>query len=118
MIDALGDVAEWAVLEARHDTGVPMWNPDNNGYASFVYQTIGNANVRSGLNLMIAPAYAWLWKETGDARYRTWADQLFGAGALNSLSAARNGGKQFNQQFIFAFDYMRWRAEGDARWLQ
>lgn len=119
IVDAMKDVAEWAVLEAHHDTGenVPMWNPDSDGYASFVYETSGEVNIRPGLNLMIAPVYAWLWKETGDRRFRDWADQLFGAGSLNSVNAAGRGGKQFNQHFLYSFDYMKWRAEGDAQWL-
>ncbi len=119
IIDALADVAEWAVLEATHDTSqnITMWQPDNQGYASFYYQTSNSPSLAPGLNLMIAPAYAWLWKETGDRRFRDWADQLFGAGALNSLSAARNNGKLFNQQFFLSFDYIKWRAEGDELWL-
>ena len=66
--------------------------------------------------MMIAHVYAWLWKETGDPRYRDWGDQLFAAGALNGRRAAKNSGKHFNQQFRMAFDYLKWRAEGDSIW--
>jgi hypothetical protein len=117
--DAIADVAEWAVFEAHHDSSPDskLWAPDRHGYASFYYET-KNAGKRpaTDLNLMIAHAYAWLWKETGDRRYRDWADQLFGAGALNSRRAAKNSGKHFNQQFRMAFDYLKWRAAGDQKW--
>ena len=116
--DALEDVASWAVLQSTHDSDptLKMWTPDSRGYASFRYETSNSPSIATGLNLMIAPTYAWLWKETGDRRYRDWADQLFGAGALNSASAAKNSGKHFNQQFFTTFDYFKWRAEGDAIW--
>jgi hypothetical protein len=119
IVDALADVAEWAVLESHvaSDPNVKLWLPDSNGYASFAYDTKKTtAEPATGLNLMIAHAYAWLWKETGDRRYRDWGDQLFGAGALNSRSAARLDGKHFNQHFRMSFDFLKWRAEGDALW--
>lgn len=119
IVDALSDVASWAVLQAHHESDVntSMWVPDSRGYASFLYQDINSASVATDLNLMIAPAYAWLWKETGDRRFRDWADQLFGAGALRSNQSATGSGKHFNQQFFLSFDYLKWRAEGDALWL-
>lgn len=118
IVDALADVATWAVVEARHELGDPMWVPDSRGYATFLYEDINSVRIATDLNLMIAPAYAWLWKETGNRQFRDWADQLFGAGALRSPQSATGSGKHFNQQFFNSFDYIRWRAEGDERWSQ
>ncbi len=121
IIDALEDVATWAVEESHADDNesVRMWVPDGNGYASFRYESLNSdGGPATDLNLLIAPAYAWLWKETGNTKYRDWADQLFGAGALNSVRVTLRSGKHFNQQFLFSFDYIRWRQEGDAKWLQ
>jgi hypothetical protein len=60
------------------------------------------------LNLLIAPAYAWLWRQTGDDKYRERADQIFAGGVKG---AWLEGPKQFNQSYMWSFDYVRWRSE-------
>jgi len=47
------------------------------------------------LNLLIAPAFAWIYKQTGDTTYRDRGDQVFAGGVLNAYLA---GGKQFDQR--------------------
>lgn len=59
------------------------------------------------LNLLIAPAFAWLYSQTGDMIYRDRGDQIFAGGVIN---AYLGGGKQFDQNYIYSFDYVRWRA--------
>lgn len=58
------------------------------------------------LNLLIAPVYAWLFKETGETHYRDKADLIFIGGIKNAWLA---NGKQFNQNYRWVFDYLRWR---------
>jgi len=111
--EALADVATWAVQSASHDGGEPMWGRQNRGDYAFLYQSIGEPRPAYGLNLMIAHVYGWLWKETGDPMYRKVGDRLFTGGALNGGTST---GKHFNQQYRMAFDYLKWRAEGDRRY--
>lgn len=59
------------------------------------------------LNLLIAPVYAWLWSRTGDAIYLERADQIFAGGVKRAWLA---GAKQFNQNYRYSFDFVRWRS--------
>jgi hypothetical protein len=59
------------------------------------------------LNLLIAPAYAWVWQQTGDDKYRDRADQIFAGGVKR---AWLDGVKQFNQSYMWSFAYVRWRS--------
>lgn len=61
------------------------------------------------LNLLIAPAYAWLYRQTGDVTYRQRGDQVFAGGVKRAFLA---GNKQFNQSYWTSFDFVRWRAAG------
>ena len=105
--DALADVAIWAVDEAMHENGERMWQKD-----VFLYESIHSADVAYGLNLLIAHVYAWLWKETGDERFLRIGDTIFSSGAK---SGATHTGKHFNQQYRYAFDFIKWRNEGFER---
>src|SRR5205814_683522 len=58
------------------------------------------------LNLLIAPAFAWIYKQTGDTTYRDRGDQVFAGGVLNAYLA---GGKQFDQNYKWSFEYVRLR---------
>jgi hypothetical protein len=64
------------------------------------------------LNLLIAPAYAWYYKMTGDTIYRDRGDQVFEGGAKKAYLW---GAKQFNQNYSYGFDYVARRKAGDAR---
>jgi hypothetical protein len=59
------------------------------------------------LNLLIAPAYAWLYKQTGDTTYRNRADAIFASGVTQAWVSG--DGKHFNQQYRWSFDYLKWR---------
>jgi hypothetical protein len=58
------------------------------------------------LNLLIAPAFAWLFKQTGDVQYRDQGDAVFAGGVTG---AWLDGAKQFNQNYMWSPDYIRWR---------
>lgn len=60
------------------------------------------------LNMISAPWMAWLWVQTGDVKYREWFDKLL----YGSQNAWLDGGKQFDQNYWWAFEGMRWREEG------
>jgi len=58
------------------------------------------------LNMLIAPMYAWLWKQTGEAKYLEQGDQAF-SGAVDLAWLGQ--GKQFNQTYRWSFKYVEWR---------
>ena len=68
------------------------------------------------LNLLIAPGYAWLYERTGNTGYRDKADALFaggvGDGSGNGVAGGAwlGGSKQFNQNYIYSFEYVTLRS--------
>ncbi len=58
------------------------------------------------LNLLIAPAFAWLFHQTGDTKYRDEGDAVFAGGVKFAYLGA---GKQFDQNYWWSFDYVKWR---------
>ena len=58
------------------------------------------------LNLLIAPAFAWLYHQTGDIKYRDQGDSVFAGGAKRAWLGT---GKHFNQNYSWSFDYVKWR---------
>src|SRR5205085_8568150 len=63
------------------------------------------------LNLVIAPAFAWVYQRTGDVTYRDRGDAVFAGGVLNAYLGR---GKQFDQNYSWSFDYVKWRAAAVA----
>jgi hypothetical protein len=59
------------------------------------------------LNLLIAPAFAWVYTMTGDTTYRDRGDQIFAGGVRG---AWLGGGKQFNQNYMLSFNYVALRS--------
>ena len=58
------------------------------------------------LNLLIAPAFAWVYKQTGESKYLERGDAIFAGGVTR---AWLDGAKQFNQNYMWSPDYIRWR---------
>jgi hypothetical protein len=76
--------------------------------SSFYYESAGDQTVGiADLNLLIAPAYAWLWQKTGAAKYLQSGDQVFAGGVLYANFWS---GKQFSQNYRWSFDYVNWRS--------
>ncbi|HYF48008.1 MAG TPA: hypothetical protein VEJ63_01280 [Planctomycetota bacterium] len=65
------------------------------------------------LNLLIAHMYAWLYKQTGEPRFRDRGDKVFAGGVKNTW-LDRPGGKIFSQNYRSSFNYVRWRREGPS----
>lgn len=82
--------------------------------ASFWYESTDKSAGAPDLNLLIAPAYAWFFRHSGDDVYRERGDKVFAGGVTRAFLAR---GKQFNQSYRWSFDYAKWRAgthEGPA----
>lgn len=118
IVDALADLAYWAFNDAKvaggPHAGKRMWveNVDGHGNGAFRYEDIKEAIPAPDLNLLIAPTYAWLYRQTGDAAFRNMGDVIFSGGVEGAFL---DGGKQFNQNYRLSFFYIKWRDEGDAR---
>lgn len=106
--DALETLADW--LWAN------MWvgNINGSGHGAFSYVTpsvsgVGSEAPAPDLSLLIAPLYAWLYRETGATRHLERGDAVFEGGVE---LADLNGSKRFNQSYRASFDYIDWRAAG------
>jgi hypothetical protein len=88
---AMDGIWEWA------------WVPSSN---AFFYESTGDTSTgTSDLNPLIAPAFAWLYRQTGDPTWQERADQIF----VGGLTAWLDGGKQFSQSYRWSFQYVKWR---------
>ncbi|MCF6217828.1 MAG: glycoside hydrolase family 76 protein [Gammaproteobacteria bacterium] len=115
------------------NTGKTMWIPDlsgrsystwgdlgGTGYGAFRYEDCDCSPAGSrpapGLNLLIVPAYAWLFKHFGDPKYLERGDLIWEGGVSLSQADIRFAGKQFNQNYRWSFEYVKWRSEGTLKW--
>lgn len=86
------------------------WLPDSEAfkYTDRIAPS-GGTEPAPDLNLMLAPIYAWLWHKTGDQTHLERADKIFAGGVAQAWLA---GAKQFNQNYRYSFDYLKWRDGG------
>jgi hypothetical protein len=68
----------------------------------------GDMSPAPDLNLLIAPAFAWVYYMTGDATYQQRGDSIFSGGVVAGPSFVQFG-KQFNQNYRWSFDFVYWR---------
>jgi hypothetical protein len=64
------------------------------------------------LNLLFAPAFSWVWHQTGDQTYLLRGDKVFEGGVTQ---AYLGDGKHFNQNYMWSFDYLVWRNFDEIR---
>jgi hypothetical protein len=93
----------WARAWVAKDRGFwyENWAPDGS-------QAFPQKPGAPDLNLLIAPAFAWMYHQTGDDAYRDRGDQVFAGGVTRAWI---DGPKQFNQNYMWSFDYVKWRSE-------
>lgn len=95
ILTKIQSVADWTWENAWDEAEWVMW-----------YRYADQGNLSPDLNLLIAPAYAWIYSVTLDTKYQSQADQLFGGGVGRAYLAAP---KQFNQNYRWSMDYITWR---------
>lgn len=86
------------------------WNEEAKGFA---YSWAKNpadlagdgANPARDLNLLIAPIFAWLFKQTSEEIYKERCDLVWQGGVEN---AYLDRGKQFNQNYAWSLDALTW----------
>ncbi len=98
------------VLPALQRGADYMWNNMWRG-TGFCYQIFQDGassctTPAADLNMLIAPAYCWIYEKTGDPKYLTQSDQIFANGVLY---AWLDQGKQFSQSYRLSFDYIACR---------
>lgn len=119
---ALRDVFTWlhddaAVISGEALAGKRMWVPLErlgHGAYRFMDRTVagsGSPNPAPDVNQLIAPTYYWLYKQTGDEKFKSIGDQLFAGGAR--YGSTDWSGKHFNQQYRLSFRSLEWREEGE-----
>jgi len=124
-----------AVIVSGPGAGKRMWIADlggssgnwtdagGTGYGAFRYTDRYTPNEYSSstvpepapdLNLLIATAYAWVYKMTGSLEARSEADTIFSSGV--KTAAVDWNGKIFDQNYRWSFDYIKYRRQGDQNW--
>jgi hypothetical protein len=66
----------------------------------------GGEEPSADLNLLIAPLYGWLYKMTGEEKYRKMGDEIFASGVRFAYLGQP---KQFNQNYRWSPSYLAWR---------
>jgi hypothetical protein len=95
LISALRRAADWLWGHAWVPRDQSMW-----------YRSGERGKGAPDLNLLIAPMFAFLYRHTAEMKYRTAGDALFEGGVAR---AWHDGAKQFNQQYWWSFDFVKWR---------
>ncbi len=102
--DVSGDVRVPWILGLAADA---MWETSwDESSKSFFYYSESSANPAVDLNLLIAPLYGWLFRQTGEEIYRQRGDEIFEAGVKG---AWLGDGKHFNQNYRWSGKYVEWR---------
>jgi hypothetical protein len=95
LVPALTRTGDWLWANAWIGSEHGMW-----------YEAAHPGKAAPDLNLLIAPLYAFLYRQTGDPKHLERGDALFASGVD---SAWLDGAKQFNQTYWWSFDYVKWR---------
>lgn len=85
-----------------------QWLPDQKTftYTDRIVSDPGDMQLAHDLNLLIAPVYAWLYSRTNNDKWRERADLLWEGGISR---ADLNNVKRFNQNYLHAFNFLKWR---------
>jgi hypothetical protein len=95
LIPSLERAADWLWNNA--------WMPANEAF----WYEVSRKEPAADLNNLIAPLYGFLYRQTGNTTQMDRGDALFAGSAKFSYVT---GEKQFNQTYIFSFDYVKWRS--------
>jgi len=111
-----------ATVESGINAGKLMWVEDmggsspswddtgGTGYSALRYESINGARPAPALNLLVAPLYAWAFKQTGEMDYINIGDKLWEAGVATTNIGWNT--KTYNQNYRWSFNYVTWRSEG------
>ncbi|HEY0971920.1 MAG TPA: hypothetical protein VGE02_13200 [Gemmatimonadales bacterium] len=85
-----------------------QWLPESRAfrYISAPCEGVGKGGPAPDLNLMFVTGPAWLYRQTGEERYREMADRIFAGGVGRGNL---HGTKQFNENYYASFKYLGYR---------
>ena len=86
------------------------WSTVDQGFRPINRSTNSLLPAADWANLMVAPAFAWVYKQTGDATYRDRGDQVF-AGGVNNSNLGSSSALVFDLNYAWSFDYVKWRRQ-------
>jgi hypothetical protein len=89
-------------------------NADGTAYPWTPGDTFDYNDGQPNLNNLISPAYAWMYLQTGDTKYREEADSIFADGVIYN-DAINWAGKEFSQNYRWSFDYIKWRDQANSQ---
>jgi hypothetical protein len=89
-------------------------NADSYAYPWTAGDTFDYNDGQPNLNNLISPAYAWMYLQTGDTKYRQQADTIFADGVIYN-GAINWAGKEFSQNYRWSFDYIKWRDQANTQ---
>lgn len=110
-IQALADHV-WATLwiPRTGDNGYFLYGRFGCDTTGQIAEDAGGSDLRS-LNLLIAPLFAWVYKETGQAIYQKEGDAVWNSGVTTAVNSGLGwSGKNFSQQYRWSFGYPLWRS--------
>ena len=90
------------------------WLPDSSAfrYTDRYVSSSADMDPAPDLNLLIAPAFAWLYHQTGESRFQVRGDQIFSGGVKGAWLI---NGKQFDQNYRWSFAYVEWRSSSPLK---
>jgi hypothetical protein len=106
-LPALEMAADW-LMNGDADVPTPYDTTAHGWFYDAVNAGAGAGTGAPDLNLLIAPMYAFLYRQTGDPAYLAMGDQAFGDGVQHACAGCN--GKHFDQSYWWSFDYVRWRS--------
>ncbi len=95
---------EWYDKQAHHYLANP--EPEGPRCTSDCQKYTGSI-----LNNLVAPAFAWYWRLTGDDTYRERGDDLF---SHEYTDGNPWSGKEWSQSFYWSWDFVAWRQGKEA----
>ncbi len=105
VLPTLEIMCDWMWREGwDHKRKQLVYNPEPKGPNC----TDGCQSYATDLVNLVAPAFAWVWRQTGEDKYRAEGDDLFAHALDSDISYS---GKIFSQNYRWSFDYVRWRSE-------
>jgi len=102
------------ILPALRNAADWLWEHTwNQNHKAFQYTDrkveSGGTELAPDLNLLIAPMYAWIYRQTGILAYRQHAEMIFDGGVSGAYV---QGAKQFNQNYFWSFELVSWLKQG------
>ena len=105
VLPTLEIMCDWMWREGwDHKRKQLVYNPEPKGPNC----TDGCQSYATDLVNLVAPAFAWVWRQTGEDKYRAEGDDLCAHALDSDISYS---GKIFSQNYRWSFDYVRWRSE-------